>query len=92
MTKKIKNLQNQNKTTPASRCFAEPPVSAAPHERRKLFILCVLSAIIILLLWIFSLPYQFRKNKASGSGTASELWHQIKDAAGQTKRIKKIYK
>lgn len=48
--------------------FQEPKPSATPHERRKFAVLVVLGCIVVFLIWIWTLPFNFRRVEEGPAG------------------------
>lgn len=48
--------------------FQEPKPSATPHERRKFVVLVVLGCIVVFLIWIWTLPFNFRRVEEGPAG------------------------
>lgn len=55
-------------TTRSHQQFQEPTPSTTPHERRKFAVLVVLGCIVVVLIWIWTLPFNFRKVENGPAG------------------------
>ena len=65
--------------------FKEPQPSATPHERRKFVVLVCFGFVVVLLIWIWTLPFNFRKSEDGPAGPR-QFFNVLGDQVGTTLR------
>lgn len=63
--------------------FQEPPVSATPGARRKMVVIGVCAGVLLLLLWVATLPLNFHKEDKEAAGPRT-FFSVIAESLSQT--------
>ncbi len=72
-------------TTPSHPQFQEPQPTATPRERRKFVVLVSLGFVVVLLIWIWTLPFNFRKPEEGPAGPR-QFFNMLGDQVSTTLR------
>lgn len=59
--------------------FKEPEVSASEQDRKKLVVLGIFAGVVILLLWFFTMPYNYEKQEGESNANPVGFFGTIKD-------------
>lgn len=66
--------------------------STTPEERRKFVVLAILASVVVILLWVWTLPYNFRKESGPEAAGPVEFFQRIGDQLGSATGALKNYK
>lgn len=77
-------------TTQSEETKAPPPVNT-PEERKKFVVLVGLAFVVVVLIWIATLPLNFKQNGPSAPGPTT-VFGAITEKLGSLSRIGSIFK